>query len=95
LRCRHYRRQRRLASSYGARGNDTYGFFLRCRKLALFFKLQQQRLKLGKRRRRLLLDLTTLPDSVTFAYVINANNGNLNNSTKTTSNFVRCVRQAN
>jgi hypothetical protein len=37
---------------------------------------------------------TTQPDSSSIAYVVNAVSGNLNNFTKTISNFVRCVRIA-
>jgi len=38
---------------------------------------------------------STRSDDTTGAYVINASSGNLDNGTKTNSNFVRCVRQAN
>ena len=37
---------------------------------------------------------TTRPDFATFAFVIDASSGNLASGTKTSSNFVRCVRQA-
>ena len=37
---------------------------------------------------------TTQPDNTANAYVVNASIGNLNSSSKTNSNFVRCVRSA-